>query len=280
MKLPDFYKFEPLNRLRNQMGIADDHYGSFSPKVDNSRLTVEELDRLTGDGIDVYFKELTILKNENDTFGYKGNRVLLYIRDVHLYRDEEREPRYHLCNCATLVNMTQNGRFERYVISTKSNGHFLINLIRDNRVMSSEHRRLRVCQNCLDKLSLNGFSRRMRQSKKERIVAEFTPDEFFRIYPRSLHAVKPKHDSDTAPLNDYPTDFPAISESLRRENGYRCEKCGNNFSHRRQDLHVHHVNGVRWDNERQNLKILCVACHAKEPQHSHMRKTRQLMPTL
>jgi hypothetical protein len=126
MKLPDFFKFEPLNRLRSRMGIADGQYGSFSAEIDASRLTLDELDRLTGDGIDIYFNELTVLPD--GTLGYKGNRVLLYIKDVHVYGDQESEPRYHLFNCATLVNMTQSGRFERYVISTKSNGEFRINL--------------------------------------------------------------------------------------------------------------------------------------------------------
>lgn len=253
------------------MGIADDHYGVFSVDIGPGRLTLDELNRLTGDGIDVYFNELTILAD--GTLGYKGNRVLLYIRDVHIYRDEDREPRYHLCNCATLVTMTQSGRFERYVISTKSDGNFRINLIRYRSTML-ENRRLRVCQNCLDTLCLNGFRLRMRQSEKERIVAEFTPDDFFRIYPRFLHVVKPKHDSDTAPLNDYSPDFPAVSERLRQEKGWRCQKCGQVLSatHLRRYLHVHHINGNRSDNAYQNLKVLCVACHAEEPQHAHMRR--------
>jgi len=276
MKLPDFFKFEPLNRLRSQMGIPDDQYGSFSLEIDPGRLTSEELDRLTGEGIDVYFDELTILSN--GTFAYKDSRVLLYIRDVHVYGHQESEPRYHLFNCTTLKEMSQKGRFDRYVVSNKSNGEFRINILRNKRITTTENRRLCVCQNCLDGLQMNGFNLRMRKSDKKRLVAEFVPDDFFKIYPRSLHAVKPRHDSDTAPLNVYPPDFQQISERLRRGKGWQCQKCQQILSppHLRQYLHVHHVNGNRSDNIPQNLKILCVACHAEEPQHSHMRNAPAL----
>jgi len=29
MNLPDFHQFEPLNRLKEQMGLSRDHYGAF-----------------------------------------------------------------------------------------------------------------------------------------------------------------------------------------------------------------------------------------------------------
>ncbi|MCI0467257.1 MAG: hypothetical protein L0Y57_09685 [Beijerinckiaceae bacterium] len=272
MNLPDFFKFDLLNRLKNQMGISDDQYGSFSLEVDRGRLTREELDRLTGDGIDISFEELTILPD--GTLALKDKRVLVYIRDLHIYGNEEREPRYHLVNCKTLVEMSQNGRFSRYVCANKPNGNFSLNIIRSGRAPFKEERRLAVCQNCLDGLKLNGFDLLgMNREHRRRFVAEFSPDDFFTLYPRSLHSEVPKYNSDSAPINDYPPDFPQISERLRRENGWRCEKCGNSFSgrHLRQYLQVHHVNGYRSDNSRQNLKILCIACHADEPRHSHMR---------
>jgi hypothetical protein len=115
----------------------------------------------------------------------------------------------------------------------------------------------------------------MPKSDKKRFVAEFTPDDFFKVYPRSFHAAKPRYNSDTAPLNEYPADFLEISQRLRQGNGWQCQNCGQILSaqHLRKYLHVHHVNGNRSDNTRQNLKILCVACHADEPHHSHMRKS-------
>ena len=53
MKLPEFFSFEPLNRLKERMGIPRDVYGSLTVKVEPGRLTEHELNQLSaGDGID------------------------------------------------------------------------------------------------------------------------------------------------------------------------------------------------------------------------------------
>jgi hypothetical protein len=273
MKLPDFLKFPPLNDLKNRMGIPDDVYGTFSVEIDPGRLTPQELDLLTGKGIEVSYDQITILPD--GTFAYKDNRVLLYIRDVHVFGNQKPEPKYHLSKCATIEKMFQSGRRERYVVSTKTNGNFHLNIIKAHKAIQDE-RHLSVCKNCLDCLSFKGFnSQTMNRNRKARFVAEFSPEHFFAVYSRSLHIEKPKYDSDTAPLNEYASNFGELSERLRRENAWRCQKCHRILSdpgHRRF-LHVHHVNGVRSDNTRQNLKILCIACHADEANHSHMRKS-------
>jgi len=260
------------------MGIPDDVYGSFPVDIvpvekDPPGLTAAEQKILTGEGIDVYFGDVTILPD--GTLAYKNNRVLLYIRDVPIYGRQEWEPRYHLFNCAKLVEMSRNGRSDRYVVSARADGLFKINSIRETNKIT-EDRRLCVCQKCLDGLSLNGFSfQTMKKRQRKQIVAEFVPGDFFKLYTSSLHTIKPKYDSDTAPVNEYPADFGELSERLRRESGWKCQNCHRILSdpRLRQFLHVHHVNGVRSNNTRQNLKILCIACHAEEPNHSHVRKS-------
>lgn len=276
MKLPDFLKFPPLNDLKNRMGIREDVYGRPLPssgEIDPGRLTPQERVLLAEGGIDVTYDQITILPD--GTLAYKDNRVLLYIRDVHVYGDLENEPRYHLCNCKTLVKMSQNGHFDKYVVSARVDGEFPINIIKGHKP-NPDLRHLPVCKNCLDCLSFKGFnSQTMNRNRKERFVAEFSPEHFFVVYPRSLHIEKPKYDSDTAPLNEYPSNFRELSERLRRENAWRCQQCHRILSHSnlRRFLHVHHVNGDRSDNTRQNLKILCVACHADKPRHQHIRNT-------
>ena len=64
----------------------------------------------------------------------------------------------------------------------------------------------------------------------------------------------------------------ALSFWIREEKQWTCEneKCRINLEDRRSDLHVHHIFG-RGFNSPQHLKVLCIACHAKEPGHEFMK---------
>jgi hypothetical protein len=34
---------------------------------------------------------------------------------------------------------------------------------------------------------------------------------------------------------------------------------------------VHHINGLKSDDSPENLRVLCIGCHAEQPSHGHMR---------
>src|ERR1700730_18074384 len=147
MKLPDFYYFEPLNSLKERMGLAREDLGSLDVQVDAGRLTASELERLTSqDGLDISPDDLRIL--DDGTLAYKDSRVLLYIRDVSVMGDREPEPRYHLANCSTLRQMRERRRFNRYVVSTRLDGVFNLNIIK-GQISTRRLVPLSVCQNCL-----------------------------------------------------------------------------------------------------------------------------------
>jgi hypothetical protein len=273
MKLPDFFKFAPLNELKRRMGLAADTFGTFAG--DRERLTAGEQALLeSGEGIEVSFDQLRVLPD--NTLAYKNSRVLLYIRDVHVYGGRKRKdwyPRYHLSHCTTLKEMTAEGRFARYVIAAETEGEFVLNMISGGAKPRSERHRLPVCQNCLDGLAFGGFSLRHDRHTRAEYVRLFTPASFFKKYPRSLHPRMPRYTSVTAPLNNYTGDFNEISRRVRARAGWRCECCGRGLADERlrRYLHVHHQNGDRGDNTPANLQALCIICHADQPRHGHLK---------
>lgn len=270
MKLPNFRLNALMNALRAQMGIAPDQFGSFAVQVAPGRLTVDELRKLTtGDGIDIDFTELTILPD--GTLAYKDSRVLLYIRDHHVYNDRPPEPRYHFYNCRTLVHMRDVKRIDKYVVATEATGSFRIIIVERNQ-SRSEYHNLKVCQNCLSEVSFDGFSLDQPIAQRQTYVAQFVPQKFFEKYPRSLVSSVGIGSAATAPLNDYPENWGKISRAARAAANWTCPQCKLILQvHRRKYLQVHHVNGVRSDNEPHNLQVLCLGCHAEEPQHHHLK---------
>jgi hypothetical protein len=281
VKLPNFLNFAPLNHAKVLMGLPPDAVGSFFPRHVHSYgaqptpnyggLGEEEQEQLeSGEGIDVSIDQITFL--DDGTIAYKDSRVLLYIRDVHTHGDQEREPKYHLMKCRTLDRMIRGGRFERYVIASEITGKFKLNMITDQ-VPRTEWRHLLVCENCLTGIRFNGFRGGLDQGLRHSLVKQFRPSWFFEHYPRMFQGMRPVHTADTAPLNNYPADWNQISRRERTLADWTCQRCRRKLSGNGSErfLDVHHVNGNRSDNSRSNLKVLCVACHAKEPEHHHMR---------
>ena len=110
------------------------------------------------------------------------------------------------------------------------------------------------------------------KSDQNTIVSHFTIDRFFSKYPRSLLHSLPTGDAASAPINGCPTALTRF-QNASEQRGWRCEKCRGDFSHPadRKYLHLHHKNGMKNENDRCNLQVLCLGCHAEEPQHAHLK---------
>lgn len=274
MKLPDFFKMEILNDLKQSMGLPRNAVGNFTGWVSPETLSPEQVRRLTSsDGLEVTLADLKIL--DDGTICYKDSRVLLYIRDVPMYGGRETEPRFHISNCVKLIQMREEGRFDkRYVISARTDGKFVLNLIRRD-YSERKLRSLQVCQLCLDRLNYHGFERAWKRSERLKAVHAFDLEDFFVIYPRSLHNNTPNYHSDDAPVNLYSANFAELSNKIRRAAGWRCEVCSIDLSsvEVRKYLHVHHRNYAKFDNRPENLQALCIDCHAKVAGHQHMKAT-------
>jgi len=223
---------------------------------------------LPTEGLDVEAREIT--SNYDATLIYKNKRVLIHIRD-----SVKHVPRFHIANCSTLLEMKSNGRFARYVASEREEGSFFVRMNGG----SLNKMKLPVCQNCLEKLAWKGFSKDVMSSRaKQEAVDTFSIQEFFRKYPHSLHPEIPEQKAETAPANEYPLNWDEISSSLREQLGFICQSCNLVVGEsNKRFLHVHHINGVKKDCRPENLKCLCVACHAEQPLHVHMKSSSDLL---
>ena len=67
--------------------------------------------------------------------------------------------------------------------------------------------------------------------------------------------------------NEYPANWTEISAMYRIAQGYRCEECGLDMSAFPDLAVVHHVNGSHPEVGPDNMKVLCVWCHSKQPHH-------------
>jgi hypothetical protein len=269
MRLPDFTADPGLIALRRLMGA--DAPGSFSPSYRPDKLTLAELEQLATRGKDVSIDDVVVL--EDGTVSYKDSRVIVYIRDVISWGGQHDNPRFHVADCTTLQKMRQMNLSGPYVVSIRGDGRFLINRINQHSKIDSLEIPLKVCQNCLSTLSFDNFSFSLSSRDRTKIVSRFAIPRFFEKYPKSLLYWRPTEDAATAPINDYPVDFEEISRRVREQRGWRCERCRRDFSVpvNREYLHVHHRNGMKNQNNEANLQVLCLGCHADEPQHAHLK---------
>src|SRR6185295_14954010 len=127
-----------------------------------------------------------------------------------------------ISDCTTLQRMRTHNRFDRYVVSIRTDGKFDMNFVRWGNIKKAGVKDLKVCKYCLRKLSYKGYGT-YGATKNSEIFTTFSINDFFTLFPRSHIAQKPRYTSASAPLNDYPKDWAEISERHRRNKGYVCE---------------------------------------------------------
>lgn len=237
--------FSNLDDLLNKMGIPFQPF--VGPEIDQ---------KLMSEGITVESDDVKVALN--GTLEYQGRKVVLYIRDVR-----GSLPKYHVLNCQTLKDMKIKGKYKRYVVTRRTDGEFILNfadnLSRDN----PETYRLDICKHCLWK-ELN-------------LRYVYDPDAF----PLAdwFNAIDPSYEPpptdgvygpittrQTGPVSNYPPDWNLRSFQCREKAGWQCEECGIDLKLDPKFLHAHHLRGTRY-NQPEDLRALCIACHAEQPGH-------------
>jgi hypothetical protein len=186
--------------------------------------------------------------------------------------DEDRFHRYHLFNCQTLQRMESIGRSERYRMASRTDGRFTYTVRRRDRVVR-EYRgengvNLLFCRNCLG-IYEEHFSRR--RGHPFSLHDFMTDSSDWTNAPRGR-----RFDHDDIP-DVYAADWNLISTRAKHQRGYRCEECAIELSapHLRKYLHAHHIDSQRANSIATNLRVLCIAHHAEQPLHAHLRRLRE-----
>ena len=179
----------------------------------------------------------------------------------------EQLPKFHVADCDTLQEMRRSNRYDRYVVTYRTDGKFIVNFLHDQ--VEEAERRLYVCKNCLDRLNYNGYRRRG-YSGRNAIRDYFDLRAFFEKYDSQITR-EPTHTDITAPVNTYPPNWEQISYRYKEKRNWKCEECGVNLRDERKFLHVHHINGQKNDSNEKNFLALCISCHANKPQHHQLR---------
>lgn len=268
MKLIDFRGHFQLNELRRQMNASLIELEiAVWTGIDAEQLR-QKLNSIEGIEVDIG----DIVPSSDGTFEYKGHKVLVYIRDQY-YNPKygDREYKFHIANCNTMEKAFAKGRADRYVVSTRTDGRFLVNvrdfytreLIKENAIVE-----LHVCKNCLLRLKYNGYSS---HSTGRSIYLKFKLSEFFQQYGGTQLTILPRHTDITAPPDEYSSEFELLSRGLKEKNNWRCQQCNLDLSHYKEFLHTHHKNGIKGDNSLDNLTTLCVRCHSELLGHSHLK---------
>ncbi|MDI9313847.1 MAG: HNH endonuclease [Hydrotalea sp.] len=261
------YTYPLLNSLRAKMGA--ELRGKLPPHYS---LNEQTFNKLSSKGVvitDDLLQEIEI--NDDGTLSWQGARIVIYIRDWSAYHEsEETYPRFHIAGCSTYQKMKENGRKNRYVMATKKEGNYS-HQFRVRKRQKEKDENLDICKNCLDMLQWNGYSSgKLNRLKNESIFQDFALSKFFEKYPVDIHADadKPTYYADNAPVNEYTDDFKKgkVQANLYKKRGKKCEECGATGI-----THIHHKNGLKYDNSDNNLIILCPPCHANQPYHGHMK---------
>ncbi|WP_244900989.1 HNH endonuclease [Paraferrimonas haliotis] len=257
-----------LNQAVKTMGAE-----SIDFELSSDLVPLEPIDIQLSEGLEVDFKDIDF---ETGLASYEGRQVLLYIKD-HSYNnkiysvleDGTKGNKYHIADCKTLEKMRQQGRLERYVVTNKLDGHFLVSG-RDN--VSNElitgETKLNVCQFCLEATNFQKFASLKRGALRRQFVTQFDLAEFFDTYS-SFFKYMPTGVANTEAVH-YTNDWEIVSKKTRERYNYQCQQCGLELEQHKHLLHVHHINGVKSDNRDANLTPLCCDCHRKQPNHQHM----------
>jgi hypothetical protein len=268
--LPDFSKCIEFVRLRQKMGAFTI---PVLPRVQFTREIVTEKkitepdiedrkleNQLKTDSVTTYLEEVSVSKQGLLT--YKGRKVAAYIRDQRMginYYTKTSTYRYHLCDCSTLHAMRAAGREKRYFVTKRKDGWFKVNDLSGWKPRKLEAK-LELCQNCIHEL-------RMRHL----YFTPFSLADYFDKHESYVPKTITRYETHKR-IQTYTPEQEDISREYKKAAKHSCQCCGVNCASDPSLLNLHHVDGDPSNNNHDNLRVLCIDCHSKQPYHEGLAR--------
>ena len=195
-------------------------------------------------------------------------RVNLYIatkaienREQLKYLDSKNLYKYHIYQCTTISQMFNSGRKHRYKINNRDDGTFFYTFtnFRGEILETRENQKLNICKNCLKKFLQINFA-------SDYDVANFKLKKFYQQESSFFDFdTSTMEKGEYARANVYTRNWTKISNQIKTKHDYTCQECGfkPHNSYQKKFIHTHHQNGDKQNNSEDNLKVLCIKCHAE-----------------
>jgi len=232
------------------------------PEIDLTKLTKIKLKRK---GIDVKIKEIPF-NDQNGELIYilpngKISKIAVHISEIK--EQYKHSYKYHIFNCKTLQKMKYDDKEDRYKSNTRTDGtFFMIMTDRNNQISFRGYYALDICGYC-------------RTEYRKKYNKDYTNlKEYYNLDLNNLDIwADIPSDMESAP-QQYIKEWREIATNLKIKHNYICQKCGLNLKEYKKYLHAHHMDMNVRNNHSENIKILCIKCHGREPNHTHITSSQ------
>lgn len=277
----DFYEHEGFKEIKRKMGIDLKKRISLE-KHDNVNKLANELQKIWKEISSKKGKNLKdlskIIVSEDGTIEYEGiegKKIIVYIKNYDEWKIKKwGNPKFHIAFCEKLQEMKNNNKLENYIAIEKDKPIFEFNIRQENNEIIEKELELKVCKYCLEKLNYKNY-KSSDKNTKNMIYENFLLDKFLEEYSEidiEIPKLQKKYHSKKS--NFYTNNWKEISKLYRESVNWKCEECGKDCTTDKAELHVHHIDMMKSNNLIINLKALCKDCHANQPFHEHLKKSR------
>jgi len=160
----------------------------------------------------------------------------------------------------------------KYHVTSRADGFFKVNIKSSQKVIGKDEFLLPMgaCQFCIRDLFPDFLPPLGQDSEKCTELANSFNYADFIFEGRLLSNIA---FNEYGALNRFvgERDWYQFSRDLRAKNNWNCEDCGINLLKYKHFLHVHHINHSHYWNTPANCRVLCISCHAEQPNHAHMK---------